>query len=255
MSALLSAQEVSLSFAGVRALDGVSLEVAPGELVAVIGPNGAGKTSLFNCISGVYRPQSGSLHFKGADLTEIAPHRIAALGVARMFQNLAMFDHLSTLENLMLGRHSQFGSHWWGDLLWSARTRDAEIAARDKAEQVIEFLNLERYRKHPVGMLSYGILKRIELGRALCMDPELLLLDEPAAGLNHEETEDMARYVLDIKEEFGIAQILIEHDLRFVLDLADRVTVLDFGRKIAEDVPDSIRNHPRVVEAYLGAGA
>lgn len=252
MKALLTVDSVTLSFGSVKALTEVSLEVGEGALVAVIGPNGAGKTSLFNCISGVYRPQSGRIVFDGHELTQMAPYDVAASGVARMFQNLAMFDHLTTLENLVLGRHAHFGSRWWGDLLWTRRTRDAEILAREKAERVIDFLDLESYRKHPVGMLPYGILKRIELGRALCMEPRLLLLDEPAAGLNHEETEDMARYILDIKEEFGIAQVLIEHELRFVLDLADSVAVLDFGRKIADGTPGEIREHPAVVEAYLG---
>jgi branched-chain amino acid transport system ATP-binding protein len=251
---LLQIDDVRLSFAGVRALDGVSLAVDAGELVAIIGPNGAGKTSLFNCISGVYRPQEGRIGFDGHDLLRKRPDHIAALGVARMFQNLALFDHLTVLENLLLGRHTRYDSRWWHDALWLPRARRAEVHHRAHAEQIIDFLNLERYRKTPVGILPYGVLKRVELGRALCMEPKLLLLDEPAAGLNQEETEDLARYLLDIKEEMGITQILIEHELRFVLELADRVAVLDFGRKIADCAPSEVRQNAAVSEAYVGGG-
>ncbi len=252
---LLSVKDLSLSFSGVRALDGVDLEVASGELVAVIGPNGAGKTSLFNCISGVYRPTGGSVTLEGRDLTCLAPHRIAALGVARMFQNLALFEHLTVLENLQLGRHHLYRTRWWHDAFFTPGARREEVDHRRKAEEVIDFLELERYRKTPVGILPYGVLKRVELGRALCMEPRLLLLDEPAAGLNREETEDLAAYLLDIKGELGITQVLIEHELRFVLDLADRVTVLDFGQRIACGTPEEIRRHPAVLEAYAGVAA
>jgi len=252
MSAVLSIDAISLAFSGVQALRDVSVEIETGSITAIIGPNGAGKTSLFNCICGVYRPQSGQIMFDGVSVLDRAPHEMAAAGVARMFQNLALFEHLTTLENLMLGRHHHFRSTWLDNLLWTRRARREEIAAREHAERIIDFLDLERVRKHPVGLLPYGVLKRIELGRALCMEPKLLLLDEPAAGLSHEETEDMARYILDIKEELGITQMLIEHELPFVLDLADRVTVLDFGEKIADDVPEAIRTNPRVVSAYVG---
>jgi branched-chain amino acid transport system ATP-binding protein len=180
------------------------------------------------------------------------PDRIANLGIARMFQNLAVFDQMTALENLMLGRHHLGGSAWWNDLLFWGRTQRSEVAHRARVEEVIDFLHLERYRDIPAGILSYGVLKRIELGRALCMAPKLMLLDEPAAGLNQEETEDLARYLLDIRDELGVSLVLIEHDLRFVLELADRVTVLDFGRKIAEGDPDTIRAHPAVIEAYVG---
>lgn len=251
---LLTVEDVHLSFGAVRALAGVSIEVSGGALHAVIGPNGAGKTSLFNCISGVYRPRPGHIALDGHDITGLAPHRIAGLGVARMFQNLAVFPQLTTIENLLLGRHHLFRSNWWRDLLWSRRTRREEVRHRGKVEEIIEFLHLENYRWMPAGILPYGVLKRIELGRALAMEPKLLLLDEPAAGLNREETEDMARYLLDIKEELGVTQILIEHDLRFVMDLADSVTVLDFGRKIAQGTPQEVAKHPDVVEAYVGAG-
>ncbi|MDF1562372.1 MAG: ABC transporter ATP-binding protein [Deltaproteobacteria bacterium] len=249
---LLEVKEVGLSFAGVRALDGVSLSVEEGELAAVIGPNGAGKTSLFNCISGFYRPQQGSLSLAGRDLRGMKPHHVARLGVSRMFQNLALFEYLTVLENLLLGRHIHFGSSWWQDLLFLGRTRKEEVAHREKVEEVIDFLDLERFRLSPVGMLPYGVLKRVELGRALCMAPRLLLLDEPAAGLNQEETEDMARYLLDIKEELGTTLVLIEHDLRFVFDLADHITVLDFGRGIAHGKPEEVREDQAVIDAYIG---
>ena len=252
---MLSVEKLNLSFAGVQALTEVDLEVAEGALVAVIGPNGAGKTSLLNCISGVYRPDSGAIRLEGRDLGREAPHAIAALGVARMFQNLALFEHLTVLDNLLLGRHHLFRSRWWHDCFLTGRARREEVAHRRKAEEVIDFLELERYRKHPVGILPYGVLKRVELGRALCMAPKLLLLDEPAAGLNREETEDLAAYLLDIKRELGITQVLIEHELRFVLDLADRVTVLDFGRRVCEGTPDEVRAHPAVLEAYAGVAS
>ena len=248
-------RDLELSFSGVRALRGVSLAASAGELHAVIGPNGAGKTSLFNCISGVYRPDSGSVWLDGRDITGLAPHRITALGVGRMFQNLALFEHLTTLDNLLLGRHHLMRSSWWSQVIWTPGARDEEIRHREKVEEIIDFLHLERYRKSPVGVLPYGVLKRIELGRALCMEPTVLLLDEPAAGLNREETEDLACHLLDIKHELGITQILIEHELRFVLDLADRVTVLDFGSLIAAGAPADVAAHPAVIEAYVGVGA
>lgn len=249
---VLQVDDISLSFSGVKALDGVSLSIAEGELVSVIGPNGAGKTSLFNCISGVYQPQSGAIALTGTPIVDHPPHEVAALGVARMFQNLALFDQMTVLENMLLGRHNHYETSWWQDMFWSPKSKREEVRNRRIVEDVIDFLHLERYRKMPVGILPYGIKKRVELGRALSMEPKLLLLDEPAAGLNQEETEDMARYILDIKEDLGITQILIEHELHLVLDLADRIAVLDFGRKIADDEPDAIRRHPAVIEAYLG---
>lgn len=252
---LLELSGVTLKFAGITALTDVSLSVPQGSIFAVIGPNGAGKTSLFNCISGVYRPQQGEIQLEGRSLSDAAPHAIAARGVARMFQNLALFENLTTLQNLLVGAHHGFDSRWWQDLLWTARTRDEEVKARETAEQVMEFLELERYRHHPVGLLPYGVRKRIELGRALCMKPRLLLLDEPAAGLNREETEELATFILDIRSELGVTQLLIEHELPLVMDLADRVAVLDFGLKIAEGTPVEVRRDARVQEAYLGRAA
>jgi branched-chain amino acid transport system ATP-binding protein len=245
-------RHVTLSFSGVRALDDVSLKIDAGAVVGVIGPNGAGKTSLFNCLSGVYRPDKGSVLLDGADITRLPPQQIARRGVARTFQNLGLFEQMSVLDNLLVGRHHLFRTPWWSDILWTRRTRREEIAHRKKAEDVIDFLELEAYRRSLVGELPYGVRKRVELGRALCMDARVLLLDEPAAGLNQEERRDLARYLLDIKQELGLTQILIEHELRFVLDLTDQIAVLDFGRKIAEGAPAAIAADPRVSEAYTG---
>ena len=249
---LLEVEGLVLRFRGVTALDGVSLSVPRGSIAAVIGPNGAGKTSLFNCVSGVYRPEAGSVRLGGRPLIGVAPHRIAAMGVARMFQNLALFPALTVLENLLVGRHHLYRTRWWQHLLFGPAARREEVEHRAAVEALIDFLDLERYRKTPVGILPYGVLKRVELGRALAMEPQLLLLDEPAAGLNQEETEDLARYLLDIQAELGITQLLIEHELRFVLELADPICVLDFGRVIANGPPDVIRKHPAVIAAYVG---
>jgi len=252
---LLHVDGVTLAFADLVALDDVSLEVPEGSLFAVIGPNGAGKSSLFNCISGVHRPRSGDILLRGRSLVGVRPHQVAARGVARTFQNLAVFDELTVLSNLMLGRHHLMRAGWLSDLLWLRGTRRQEVDHREKVEQVIDFLRLEKYRRQAAAVLPYGVKKLVELGRALCMEPDLLLLDEPAAGLNQEETESLAHYLLEIKETFGITQILIEHQLGLVLDLADRVAVLDFGRKVVEGEPEAVARHPAVMDAYIGVGA
>lgn len=249
---LLELRDLNLSFAGVRALRDMNLTVPRGSLCAIIGPNGAGKTSLFNCVSGSYRPQRGRVLFDGVDITGDSPDSIARRGVARMFQNLLLFEHMTVLDNLMLGRHHLYQTRAWHDLFWTPQMRREEIRHREKVEEIIEFLALERYRKSPVGVLPYGVLKRVELGRALAMEPQLLLLDEPAAGLNQEETEDMARFMIDIKEVLGVTQVLIEHELRFVFDLVDQVSVLDFGEKIAEGAPSEVQRDPAVAAAYMG---
>ncbi|HLS45294.1 MAG TPA: ABC transporter ATP-binding protein [Ornithinicoccus sp.] len=252
---LLEATDLTLRFGGNTALDGVSLDVRPGELLAVIGPNGAGKTSTFNCISGVYRPQQGDVRFRGESLLGLRPDQVAARGIARTFQNIELFDNLTVLENLLLGAHHHLRTPWWQAMAWLPAARREERAARLEIEHLIEFLDLAAVRRHPVGILPYGIRKRIELGRALAMRPELLLLDEPVAGMNAEETEDMARFILDIRTELGLALIMVEHDMRLVMDLADRVLVIDFGRPIALGTPQEVQRDPAVLAAYLGGAS
>ncbi len=249
---VLEAEGISLSFGGTTAISDVSFDVAAGELFAIIGPNGAGKTSIFNSISGVYRPQEGSITFDGHDVIGMRPERIAKLGVARMFQNIELFDNLTVLDNIMLGRHNQMDYSLLSAFIFAGKAKRAEVANRRIAEEIIDFLDIAAHRSFPVGMLPYGIKKRVELGRALAMQPELLLLDEPVAGMNVEETEDMARFILDIRTELGISMILVEHDMGLVMDLADRVLVLDFGHRIALGTPAEVQADAAVVKAYLG---
>lgn len=249
---LLRFDAVTLRFGGVTALSDVSFTVEPGELFAVIGPNGAGKTSIFNCLNAVYRPATGRINFDGVDLVGAKPTAVARLGVARTFQNLGLFVNLNVIDNLMLGRHLLMRSGFVTGGLWFGRARREEIEHRARVEEIIDFLELQSFRYQPVGMLPYGIQKRIELGRALAMDPKLLLLDEPVAGMNLEETEDMARYILEIRNDLGVAMILVEHDMHMVMDIADRVMALNFGTPLATGTPTEVQNDPDVIAAYLG---
>jgi branched-chain amino acid transport system ATP-binding protein len=252
LDALLDVRDVRLAFAGITALDDVSFAVRPGELYAIIGPNGAGKTSIFNILCGVYAPQQGRILFEGRDITGIHPHRVSRLGIARTFQNIELFGFMTVVDNLMLGRHHLMRTGVIAGGLWLGRARAEETHHRGRIEEIIEFLEIEPYRDATVASLPYGLQKRVELGRALAMEPKLLLLDEPVAGMNLEETEDMARFILDISEELGIAQILVDHDMGVVMDIADRVMTLDFGRRIAEGTPDEVQRNPDVIKAYLG---
>ena len=249
---LLAVDDVSLRFGGVVALDAVSFEVRTDELFAVIGPNGSGKTSLFNSISQVYRPQQGDIRWKGASIMGMRPDRVARLGIARTFQNIELFPQMTVIENLLTGRHIRMTGSFLAGAVWVGKAKREEIEHRRKVEEIIDFLEIERWRKHPVALLPYGFQKRVEVGRALAMEPELLLLDEPVAGMNLEETRDMARFILDIRSELGISVLLVEHDMHLVMDIADRVMVLHFGQRISEGPPERVQSDPRVVSAYLG---
>jgi branched-chain amino acid transport system ATP-binding protein len=249
---ILEVTDLALRFGGTTAVDGVSFDVKPGELFSIIGPNGAGKTSIFNCVSGVYQPQEGRIDFLGESLLGVRPDAVAGRGIARMFQNIELFDNLTVLDNLMLGRHLHLDYGSFAGMLYVGKAKRIELENRRIVEDVIDFLEIEMFRKFPVGMLPYGVKKRVELGRALCMEPKILLLDEPVAGMNVEETEDMARFILDIRQELDLAMIMVEHDMGLVMDLADRIMVLDFGKRISIGDPVSVQNDPAVIKAYLG---
>lgn len=249
---VLTLENIQLGFGGVKAIDDVSFEVRKGEILAIIGPNGAGKSSMLNCINGFYKPRSGAITFKGRRLPAMDPHFAAANGVARTFQNIALFRGMSTLDNLMTGRGLKMRRGlFWQALYWGPAQRE-EMEHRAHVERVIDFLEIQAIRRTPVGKLPYGLQKRVELGRALAMEPEILLLDEPMAGMNVEEKQDMSRFILEVNQEFGTTIVLIEHDMGVVMDISDRVVVLDYGRKIADGTPDQVRANQQVIDAYLG---
>jgi branched-chain amino acid transport system ATP-binding protein len=248
----LEIEEVSKAFGGVHAVTRVSLDVRQGEILSVIGPNGAGKTTLLNMISGFYHPDTGRIRLEAADITNVKPSHVAELGVARTFQNIALFRGMTVLDNLMLGRHVQMKSGVLSSFVYWGMAQKEEVEHRRRVEDIIDFLKIQDLRRQPTGSLAYGLQKRVELGRALALEPKVLLLDEPMGGCNHEEKEDMARFILDVNQEWGTTIILIEHDMGVVMDISDRVAVLDMGQKIAQGTPDEVRANLQVIKAYLG---
>jgi branched-chain amino acid transport system ATP-binding protein len=249
---ILNVENVSLSFGGVKALTNISFDVREGEIRAIIGPNGAGKSSMLNCINGFYKPTEGRITFKGESHAQMETHQAASQGIARTFQNIALFRGMTTLDNVMTGRNLKMKRNFLWQALYYGPAVKEELEHREAAERVIDFLEIESIRKTVVGRLPYGLQKRVELARALAAEPDMLLLDEPMAGMNHEEKEDMCRYILDVNEEFGTTIVLIEHDMSVVMDISDRVVVLDYGEKIADGEPDDVRANQRVIDAYLG---
>ena len=251
---IMNIKDINLSFGGLKALSGVSLQIKKGEILAIIGPNGAGKSSMLNVISGIYVPQEGVVEWKGEVRNKIAPHDIARMGIARTFQNIALFKGMSALENILTSRNILMKRNLFMEMLYMGLGRRQEEEHRKKVEEIIDFLEIQSIRKTPVSRLPYGLQKKVELGRALALEPELLLLDEPMAGMNVEEKEDMCRFILDVNEQFGTTIVLIEHDMGVVMDISDRVIVLDYGIKIADDTPDKVRSEQKVIDAYLGVG-
>ncbi len=249
---ILSVENISLSFGIMKVLDDISFDIKRGEIRSIIGPNGAGKSSMLNVINGFYHPQEGSITFKGETRKQMAPHVAASHGIARTFQNIALFKGMSTLDNIMTGRNLKMKTNLFWQALHLGPARLEELENREAAEQIIDFLDIQAIRKKPVGKLPYGLQKRVELGRALAAEPDLLLLDEPMAGMNSEEKEDMSRFIIDVNSQFGTTIALIEHDMGVVMDLSDRVLVLDYGKQLADGLPDEVRRNQDVIDAYLG---